>query len=173
MLGFSPLDATALAATGLLNVTVAVTGVEATGAVGTVVVVAKAVVPVVGVEATGQVGTVVVVAEANVLVTGVEAAGQVGTVTIIAEAVVPVVGVAAIGCCQGRRPRCWGVCCWAGRPSPCLGQHHPRSKPQLDPRCPRSSCSVYSDQPQPVPELDRYCCVRIRHAQFLYIQRRF
>jgi L-lactate permease len=66
MLGFSALDAAALAATGELDVTVAVTGVQATGAVGTVVVVAKAVTPVTVVEATGQTGTVVVIAKADV-----------------------------------------------------------------------------------------------------------
>ena len=50
-------------------------------------------VPVTGVTATGQVGSVTVTADANVAVTGVSGTGQVGTVTTGISCTVPVSGV--------------------------------------------------------------------------------
>ena len=85
--------------TGAANVPV--TGVEATGAVGTVTVdaVQAPTVPVTGVEATGAVGTVTVIegAALTVPVTGVEATTAVGAVDTTADANVPVTGVFATG----------------------------------------------------------------------------
>jgi len=71
------------------------TGLEATGGVGSVTVVAEANVPVTGLEATGSVGSVSVVAEANVFPTGVEATGEVGTAAVVGGATVEVTGVSA------------------------------------------------------------------------------
>jgi hypothetical protein len=76
---------------------VVVTGEAATGAVGSVVVVAEANVPVTGLEATGGVGTVLVSAAANVAVTGLEATGVDGNVTVVAAANVFPTGVEATG----------------------------------------------------------------------------
>ena len=71
------------------------TGLEATGGVGSVTVVAEANVPVTGLEATGSVGSVSVVAEANVFPTGIEATGEVGTAAVVGGATVEVTGVSA------------------------------------------------------------------------------
>jgi|DEB0MinimDraft_6_1074348.scaffolds.fasta_scaffold05856_6 hypothetical protein len=73
------------------------TGLEATGAVGTVTVDAEANVPVTGLEATGSVGGVTVTADANINVTGLEATGEVGSATVVGEANVTVTGVEATG----------------------------------------------------------------------------
>ena len=56
-----------------------VTGLEATGSVGSVSVEIIVNVDVTGVEGTGEVGAVTVVAKADVAVTGVSATGEVGT----------------------------------------------------------------------------------------------
>ena len=64
------------------GVGVAVTGVSATGAVGSATVQAKANVSVTGVSATGGVGSVTVEAAGQVSVTGVSATGAVGSVTV-------------------------------------------------------------------------------------------
>lgn len=83
------------------DVSVSVTGVSATGAVGDVTVTAISGVSVdaTGVSATGAVGTVSVTAVSNVStsVTGVSAAGAVGTVTVTAKATVSPTGVSATG----------------------------------------------------------------------------
>jgi hypothetical protein len=71
------------------------TGLEATGGVGSVTVVAEANVPVTGLEATGSVGSVTVQANADVDVTGVEATGEVGTAAVVGGATVEVTGVSA------------------------------------------------------------------------------
>jgi len=83
-----------VAVTGLANVSV--TGVSATGGVGTVTVTGLANVSVTGVSATGAVGTVTVTGLANVPVTGVSATGAVGTVTVTGLANVSVTGVAGV-----------------------------------------------------------------------------
>lgn len=85
----------------LPDVSVSVTGVSATGEVGTVTVTAVTgvTVPVTGVTATGELGTVSVAAisNASVSVTGVTATGTVGTVTVSAKATVSPTGVEATG----------------------------------------------------------------------------
>ena len=63
---------------GGVSVSVSVTGVSATGAVGDVVVTTGVSVFVTGVEGTGQVGTVTVLSGEFVNVIGVEGTGQVG-----------------------------------------------------------------------------------------------
>jgi hypothetical protein len=82
---------------GPVSVDVPVTGVEATGAVGTVTVVADANVPVTGVEATGEVGSVVVDIGERVFPTGVSATGQVGTLEVSSDTTFALVGVFATG----------------------------------------------------------------------------
>ena len=84
---------------GGTDVDVDVTGVEATGAVGTATVTTGSVVALTGVEATGAVGTVTVVTATNVDVdvTGVAATGAVGTTTVTTGSVVALTGVAATG----------------------------------------------------------------------------
>ena len=86
---------------GGTDVDVDVTGVEATGAVGTVTVTATINVntDVTGVEATGAVGTATVTATINVNtdVTGVEATGAVGTATVTTGSVAALTGVEATG----------------------------------------------------------------------------
>ena len=72
-----------------------VTGLEATGGVGTVTATGQANVPVTGLEAVGGVGGVSIVAEANVFPTGVEATGEVGTAAVVGGATVEVTGVSA------------------------------------------------------------------------------
>jgi hypothetical protein len=86
------------ARSGNTSVTVNPTGVQATGAVGTVTVRADANMAPTGVQATAAVGTVVVMAGARPDgVTGVQATGAVGTVTIVAEARAPPTGVQGTG----------------------------------------------------------------------------
>ena len=62
MLGFTPFASAPFASAGAVDVAVDLTGVQATGQVGTVAVTADVDVPVTGLSATGQVGTVVVTA---------------------------------------------------------------------------------------------------------------
>ena len=100
----APLNVTGVAATGAVG-TVAVnydfsqsvTGETATGAVGTVAVNYDANVSVTGVAATGAVGTVAVVVDVNVSVTGETATGAVGTVAVNYDANVSVTGETATG----------------------------------------------------------------------------
>jgi hypothetical protein len=80
-----------------VNVTVSVTGVSATGAVGTATVSTSLTQSVTGQFATGQVGTVTTAQNVDYTVTGQFATGQVGTVTVAAGQVVPVTGVFATG----------------------------------------------------------------------------
>jgi len=65
------------------SVNASVTGVEGTGAVGSVAIDAAANVPVTGVSATGEVDSVSVIGEANVSPTGVAATGTPGAVTVV------------------------------------------------------------------------------------------
>jgi hypothetical protein len=75
------------------GVSVSITGVEATGAVGTVSISALGNVSLTGVEATGAVGTVTVSAGGiSVPVTGVEATGAVGTVNLSGKATISLLG---------------------------------------------------------------------------------
>tara|TARA_R100001369_G_scaffold46834_1_gene73266 strand:- start:473 stop:760 length:288 start_codon:yes stop_codon:yes gene_type:complete len=74
MLGFSPLADNSIAGFETLNI--AVTGIAATGAVGSVGV--KAEVQVTGLAGTSAVGTVTLIQKHNISVTGVSATGQVG-----------------------------------------------------------------------------------------------
>ena len=76
---------------------VTVTGVAATGQIGSVTVSGASDVPVTGLEATGSVGSVTVVAEANVSPSGLSATGQVGSVEALASAVVSVTGISSTG----------------------------------------------------------------------------
>jgi hypothetical protein len=80
------------------NVDVSVTGVTATGEVGIATAfVPDALVVVTGVEAAGAVGTVAVTGTATANATGVSASGQVGTVAVVADANAVAVGVEATG----------------------------------------------------------------------------
>jgi hypothetical protein len=74
------------AAPGGTNVDVNVTGVTATGNVGSVTVETSTDVSVTGVSTTGLVGDVAVAGSANVNVTGVAATGQVGDVLVVQDA---------------------------------------------------------------------------------------
>ena len=87
----------AVTAKEIINASVDVTGVEGTGAVGTVTVSAAANVTETGVEGTGEVGTVTVSAAANITETGLEGTGEVGTVTVSAAADVTETGLEATG----------------------------------------------------------------------------
>lgn len=80
------------------NVTVNVTGVAATGQIGTVII-PNELVQVAGVSATGQVGTVTVTTQqfVTVSVTGVSATGQIGSVVVRGAATVLPTGVTATG----------------------------------------------------------------------------
>jgi len=77
--------------------TVAVTGVFATGAVGSVSATGSAVVTLTGVFATGAVGSVSATGSAVVTLTGVFATGAVGSVSATGSAVVTLTGVFATG----------------------------------------------------------------------------
>ena len=76
-------------------ITVAVSGVEATGSPGSVTVIGAANIAVSGVEATGQVGTAI--ATLAFIATGVEATGAIGNVSIIGNAIVLTLGNDASG----------------------------------------------------------------------------
>lgn len=77
--------------------TVSVTGVSATGQVGTVVGKTGAVAAPTGVAGTGQVGTLIAKILAQVALTGVSASGQVGAVTVTGAALAAPTGVAGSG----------------------------------------------------------------------------
>jgi hypothetical protein len=97
------LEATGSVGTVTVNIAggidVPVTGLEASGSVGTVTVVAVSGVdvPVTGVEGTGSVGTATVEAKANTSVTGLEGTGSVGTVTVDAAAIAVATGLLTTG----------------------------------------------------------------------------
>ena len=80
-----------------VDVTVNLTGVEATGATGTATVTIDIDVSLTGVSATGVVGDSSITADANVSPTGVEATGAVGTLIVTADANVSPTGVAGTG----------------------------------------------------------------------------
>jgi len=82
------------AALGGTSVNAEVTGVSATGAIGTTTVVAEANISVTGVVGTSALGSATTTADANTSVTGEQATGNLGSVTVIAEANVSVTGVA-------------------------------------------------------------------------------
>jgi len=94
MFADSPFSAAAFSALGNVNVSVAVTGVNATSALGTATTIAEANVNVTAVFATGNVGSVTTTADANVSVTGIEVTGQVGTADVSADANFSVTGEA-------------------------------------------------------------------------------
>jgi hypothetical protein len=79
------------------DVDVPVTGVSASGAVGTTTVVGTAVFPVTGVSATGQAGTATAVISVSATVTGVSATGAVSSAGVTGTATVSVTGVSATG----------------------------------------------------------------------------
>lgn len=81
------------------DVTASVTGVSATGAVGTAVAVGDAAADATGVSGTGEVGDVTVSTGTNVdvPVTGVEATGQAGTADATGDATADATGVSATG----------------------------------------------------------------------------
>ena len=81
----------------LTGTSVTVSGVSATGQVGSVTIEADANVPETGLAGTGQTGSVTITADANVTETGVSGTGQVGSVTTIADADISVTGVAGTG----------------------------------------------------------------------------
>jgi hypothetical protein len=81
MLGFNPLAATPLADSSV-SATVSVSGVQATGQLGTAAVEADANVNVTGVQGTTALGETTETADANVYAIGVQATGQVGTVLV-------------------------------------------------------------------------------------------
>ena len=67
----------------ITGVSASVTGVGATGAIGSVVVNAGAIVGVTGITATGGAGSVSVIGGGNISVTGVAATGSAGTVSVV------------------------------------------------------------------------------------------
>ena len=92
MLGFVPLATTGFAAeTALSYVNVSVTGVSATGSVGTALPAAGVIVSVTGISATGSVGTALTAAGATVYPDGVYANGFVGLLPAM------LAGVQAVG----------------------------------------------------------------------------
>jgi hypothetical protein len=74
-----------------------VTGVDGTGAIGTVIISDNEDVVVTGLAGTGAIGTETIENDANVVVTGVDGTGAIGTETIEADATVVVTGVAGTG----------------------------------------------------------------------------
>lgn len=86
--------------------TVALTGVEATGEVGSVDIISDVVIPITGVEATTQVGSVQFTESGSVNLTGAEATGAVGAVSI-GPRILPITGVeatSAVGNVVGQVP---------------------------------------------------------------------
>jgi len=82
MLGFAPLADNSIAGFGNVPVDVVVTGIAATGAVGTVTIEGIANVSPIGIAATGAVGTVTIDNKNIFSVTGVSATGAVGSVNV-------------------------------------------------------------------------------------------
>jgi hypothetical protein len=81
------------------GVSASVTGLSATGTVGTAIATGDAIVPVTGVSATGQIGSVSVIGTADAVVTGVAATASPGTATVVEGSGidVPVTGPRLIG----------------------------------------------------------------------------
>jgi len=79
------------------GVTVSITGVSSTSAVGTLSAIGAATASVTGISSTGGVGNLSVVGAANVAITGVAATGGVGTLSVAAGALVSLTGVNATG----------------------------------------------------------------------------
>tara|TARA_Y100001951_G_C11196261_1_gene214468 strand:- start:15 stop:443 length:429 start_codon:yes stop_codon:yes gene_type:complete len=75
----------------------AVTGVEAAGAISSASVVISTTEEVTGVEAAGAIGTVTTVTDSLVVATGVESVGAIASVTVTTEIVTLVTGVEAVG----------------------------------------------------------------------------
>lgn len=88
---FSTVPFSSLAGGG--TVAVAVTGVEATGQLGSVTIQGVAYVYLTGLEGTTALGNATATAAANAPVTGVFGTGEIGTVTVIGKAVVNLTGV--------------------------------------------------------------------------------
>jgi hypothetical protein len=98
VLAVTGLSATGAVGTAAFLGTVAlVTGLSASGQVGTVAVTADANVPETGLAATGAVGTVAISADASLSVTGVSGSSAVGSVLVSANANVAPTGVSASG----------------------------------------------------------------------------
>ena len=114
MLGFSPLAKAPLATEkqeaapiGPVNVTVNLTGVSSTSAVGTVTVTIPISISVTGVSSTSAVGTVIASIPISVPVTGVGSTSHVGGATAVIDVTVPLAGWG-----QGA----WGSgACWMSR----------------------------------------------------------
>jgi len=95
MFADSPFSAAAFSALGNVSVSVAVTGVNATSALGTATVTADANINVTGVFATGVIDSgYSVIADANVSVTGLAGTTGLGTVAVSADAITSVTGEA-------------------------------------------------------------------------------
>ena len=75
----------------------AVTGVQAAGAISSASVVIDTTEEVTGLEIANAIGTVTVIAAVNVSATGVQGAGAIGSATVTTEIVTPVTGVEAVG----------------------------------------------------------------------------
>jgi hypothetical protein len=97
MLGLIPIASAPLADDASLSASVILSGVEATGQLGTAAVYAEAIVSPTGVQGTGTIGSVSIKADANVLVTGVAATGDTGSVTVDLRTRTDPAGVEATG----------------------------------------------------------------------------
>ena len=75
----------------------AVTGVEAAGALGSESIKIDVTIEVTGLEIANSIGTSTVIAEVNVSATGVQGAGALGTATVLTVIVTEVTGVEAVG----------------------------------------------------------------------------
>lgn len=96
MFGFTSYSQTSFSDDGVIDVAVSVTGVEATGEVGTATAKNIVFVPINGVEATAATGGATAEAGAIVSVTGLEATGEVGSIaSVIGDANVFPTGVSA------------------------------------------------------------------------------
>jgi hypothetical protein len=73
------------------GVSASVTGISATGAVGTAIATGNGIVPVTGVSATGQIGSVSVIGRADAVVTGLAATASPGAATVVQGSGVSVV----------------------------------------------------------------------------------
>ena len=75
----------------------AVTGVEAAGALGSESIKIDVTIEVTGLEIANSIGTVSVVTDAILTASGVQSAGAIGSATVTTEIVTPVTGVEAVG----------------------------------------------------------------------------
>ena len=101
------INATGVSVTITGDSNASVTGLEATGELGTVTTGSGANVPATGIEATGGVGSVTISADSNLALVGVEADGEVGDITVTGGAVVELTGVEATG--EVTPPVVWGT----------------------------------------------------------------